>query len=185
MFLVSQNLTNYMSFADDAVIRINLAWVENLVSLEKTIRGFDNDIYLDLPIGRTKPPNNSYSVEDLSAVIGKYSNIKYLAISNVESSGHINSFVDMFGHKLSIVPKIETKKGIDNIDEICSALNGERIIMLDHDDLFSDLIKLGIPSSDFFSYISKLSDFCAASSVSLLKTRGVIFSDQDEYEYNK
>ena len=185
MFLVSQNLTNYMDFPDKTVIRINLAWVENLVSLEEAINSFDNEIYLDLPIGRTKPPNNSYSIDDLKKIIDNHKNIKYLAISNVESANHILPYINLFGQILSIVPKIETKRGIDNIDNICSAFIDKKIIMLDHDDLFSDLIRLKIPSSEFFSYIEKLADYCSKNSVKLLKTRGVIFSDEDEYRYDK
>ena len=49
MFLVSQNLANYMSFSNETVIRINLAWVENLASLESVINNFNNEIYIDLP----------------------------------------------------------------------------------------------------------------------------------------
>ena len=99
-----------MDFSDKTVIRINLAWVENLVLLEKAINSFDNEIYLDLPIGRTKPPNNSYSIEDLKKIIDNHKNIKYLAISNVESANHILPYINLFGQILSIVPKIETKR---------------------------------------------------------------------------
>ncbi len=174
-----------MSFSDKTVIRINLAWVENLVSLEDVINSFNNEIYLDLPLGRTKPPNNSYSIDDLKKIIDKHDNIRYLAISNVESAEHLIPYINLFGQVLTIVPKIETKKGIDNISSICSTLINDKFIMLDHDDLFSDLIRLKIPSTEFFTYIEKLSDYCDSNSVKLLKTRGVIFSDEDEYKYGK
>ena len=55
--------------------------------------------------------------------------------------------------------------------------------MLDHDDLFSDLINNKIPPTEFFSYIEQVEDFCNENSIKLLRTRGVIFSDEDEYNY--
>jgi len=185
MFLVSQNLEKYMTFPEDTVIRINLAWVESLNALEATINNFENDIYIDLPVGRTKPPSNSYSIDDLKKIIDKYSNIKYLAISNVENAKDLIEYIKIFGSSLSIVPKIESKKGIENIKDILSVMGGKKSIMLDHDDLFSDLIRNKIPPSDFFYYIKKLEDFCVQNSIALLKTRGVIFSDKDEYSYER
>jgi len=174
-----------MSFPNETVIRINLAWIENLTKLEKLLSSFSNEIYLDLPVGRTKPPNNNYSVDELKKIILAHKNIKYLAISNVESANDIFSYVNLFREVLSVVPKIETEKGINNISDICSIIPDQKIIMLDHDDLFSDLIRLNIPSSNFFYYIKKLSDYCSKNKIQLLKTRGVIFSDMDEYEYDK
>ena len=55
--------------------------------------------------------------------------------------------------------KIESKKGIDNISEIVSILGSEPCIMLDHDDLFLDLTKLNISTSDFFPIIEILASF--------------------------
>jgi len=172
-----------MSFSKDTVIRFNLAWVESLEILAESLSQIKNEIYIDLPVGRTKPPNNSYDVKELKKVIKDYNNIKYVAISNVETSEQIKQYLDLFGDLVTIVPKIETQKGILNIQEICAALPDKKIIMLDHDDLFSDLTRLGINPSEFFSHINKLEIYCNQNSVRLLKTRGVIFSDEDEYKY--
>tara|TARA_B100001250_G_C19520620_1_gene665860 strand:+ start:102 stop:620 length:519 start_codon:yes stop_codon:yes gene_type:complete len=172
-----------MKFSNETVFRINLAWVASLKDLKAVIKSIENDIYLDLPIGRTKPPNNSYSLDDLKEIIDKNSKIKYLAISNVESSNDISKYNKILGNSLTIVPKIESKKGVEKIKEISLEMRGKKTIMLDHDDLFSDLIKRGVPPSDFFTYISKLEDFCLTNSILLLKTRGVIFSDEDKYRY--
>ena len=185
MLLVSQNLTNYMSFPDSAVVRINLAWVEDLSLLQEHIRQISNNIYLDLPVGRTKPPNNSYTIKDLNEIIVENRNIKFLAISNVEKKEHIGNFIETFNDTVTIVPKIETKKGVDNIEDICSILPDNKYIMLDHDDLFSDLIKLEIMPSEFITYIQRLSSYCSENSINLLKTRGVVFSDEDRYNFNE
>ena len=183
MLLASQNLTRYMQMDDSTVLRINLAWVEDLSALDSLISRYPNDIFIDLPIGRTKPPNNTYDVKDLNKIIKSHKNVKYIAISNVESPSSINKYYNVFGKDICLVPKIESKKGIDNIDKICSVLRDKRIIMLDHDDLFSDLVAKSISPSSFMNYIETLENFCLKNGVDLLKTRGVLFSDSDKYNF--
>jgi len=52
--------------------------------------------------------------------------------------------------------------------------------MLDHDDLFSSLLKQNKPESDFKNYIENLVIFCEKNNVKLLRTIGVIFSDSEK-----
>ena len=63
MYIVSQNLSNYgVLFPADCIFRINLAWINNLNELKLLLKKYPfNEIFLDLPINRTKPPNNNYS----------------------------------------------------------------------------------------------------------------------------
>ena len=70
-----------MNFPKDTVLRINMAWMESLSSLEEMLDKFDKDVFLDLPTGRQKPPNYRYEMKDLKEIIEKYSIIKYFAIS--------------------------------------------------------------------------------------------------------
>ena len=179
MLLVSHNLSRYDSIPDYAVIRINLAWINTIDILKKAVEHFDNSIFLDMPIGSTKPPNDSYSIEQIKDFVLSYDNIDYLAVSNVESSDDIVSYVNYFKDMLKIVPKIESKKGIDNFQDILTVLGTEPYVMLDHDDLFLDLSRNKVPPSEFLFYIAKLRNLCSKNSVNLLKTRGVIFSDKD------
>ncbi len=179
---MSQNLFRYLDFPDGTVVRINLAWIDDLEKLRDIVDEIDNEIYLDVPVGRTKPPNNSYSLQDLKDIAAK-PNVTYMAISNVESSQHLSDSLGLFAEMVNIVPKIETKKGLENLSDITNALVGEKIIMLDHDDLFADLIRNNVSPHDFFKYIKKIEYFCNSNSVKLLKTRGVIFSDLDSYRY--
>ena len=64
MILISQNITNYdIQIPENAVFRINLAWVNSINELKKLLELHKaHDIFLDLPINRTKPPNNRYSL---------------------------------------------------------------------------------------------------------------------------
>jgi len=172
-----------MDFPQDTIIRLNLAWIDNIQYLSEEIAKIPNDIFIDLPTGRLKPPNNSYSIDDLKPLINKFNNIKYLAISNVENPSDIIDIYKVLGDSVNLVPKIESKKGIENLLEICNALKGEKILMLDHDDLFTDLSRLRIANDKYIDYILKVTEFCELYKVKLLKTRGVIFSDKDPYMF--
>jgi len=68
-----------------------------------------------------------------------------------------------------------------NIDEITNVLNGEeKTVMLDHDDLFTKLMKNKESESKFKEYIQNLIDYCNKNNVILLRTIGVIFSDEEK-----
>ena len=181
MILISQNITNYsFNIPENAVFRINLAWINHIDDLKKLLEKHSNQkIFLDLPINRIKPPNNKYSFEDLILILEEFNNIKYLAISNVSKPEDIKKYLELSPSNTTIVPKIESRLGIENIKAItCELREGEKIIMLDHDDLFFDLIKSGISSEEFSKYVNKLVDFCNENKIELLRTIGVIFADE-------
>ena len=52
--------------------------------------------------------------------------------------------------------------------------------MLDHDDLFSSIIRKNENKNNFQKYIRKLIDFCEKENISLLRTVGVMFSDDEK-----
>ena len=79
-----------------------------------------------------------------------------------------------------IIPKIESPTAVDNIENIVNALQNEKIVMLDHDDLFSTLLKQNKSASDFKEYIRNLVIFCEKNNVNLLRTIGVVFSDSEK-----
>src|SRR3989338_5554419 len=97
MIIISQNLSNYkIPLPEDTIYRVNLAWVNDLIELHNILKKHNNHkIFLDLPINRTKPPNNSYTINDLIPVFDTYQNIKYLAISNVESTKDLISYINL------------------------------------------------------------------------------------------
>ena len=51
--------------------------------------------------------------------------------------------------------------------------------MLDHDDLFSNIIKNNENKDNFQMYIKKLDEYCEKNQISLLRTVGVVFSDDE------
>ena len=183
MILVSQNMLNYdLMLPKDVVFRINLAWCNSLKELKSILsKNKKSEFFLDLPVGRIKPPNNRYSLDDIISIIKENQNIRYFAVSNVENKNDLQPFLDKLPEYINIVPKIESSKAVLNIREICDSLKTEkRIIMLDHDDLFSSIIRNNEDKNVFQEYIKKLIDFCEENGISLLRTVGIMFSDDEK-----
>lgn len=182
MRIFSQNLTNYnIPLPENSIFRINLAWINTLDELKSLLeKHAGSEIFLDLPIGRTKPPNNKYSFDDLITILTNNENIKYFAISNVNSSDDLKKFVDRIPKHVSLVPKIESPEGVSNIKDITDMLVERKVIMLDHDDLFSNLIKKNESPEKFKNYITNLTEFCQKNNVIMLRTIGVVFSDEEK-----
>ena len=125
--------------------------------------------------------NNKYSLEDLIPIIESHKQIRYFAVSNVESKNDLQPFLEKLPDYINIVPKIESPKAILNIKEICDSLKTEKkIVMLDHDDLFSSIIHSNKDKNSFQECIKMLIDFCEENDISLLRTVGVIFSDDEK-----
>ena len=181
MRIFSQNLTNYgIPIPNNSILRINLAWINSLDELNSILKKHEHsEIFMDLPIGRTKPPNNKYSFNDLISVLNSNKSVRYFAISNVNSSKDLKSFIDTVPKHVSLVPKIESPEGVLNIKDITDILGEKKVIMLDHDDLFSNLIKKNESPEKFKDYIINLTEFCQKNNVIMLRTIGVVFSDEE------
>ena len=183
MLLISQNIKNHynLEIPDDVVLRINLAWCNNLEELKEKLSNVKNGkFFLDLPQGRIKPPNNKYSLEEMIPILESNKQIKYFAVSNVEGLNDLEPFLDKLPDHINIVPKIESPNAVLNIKEICNALKTEKkVVMLDHDDLFSSIIRNNEDKNSFQKYIRELIDFCEKENISLLRTVGVMFSDDE------
>ncbi len=182
MLIVSQNLTNYdVELPEDVVYRINLAWINDLTTLKNILEKHNNHkIFVDLPKNRTKPPNNKYSMEEIHPILENFSNIRYFAISNVDSQEILKEFLHFIPKNIVVVPKIESPLGIKNIKEITDLLGNEKIVMLDHDDLYSSMLKSNDDPKNFPIYVKSLVDFCNQNNVTLLRTVGVMFADTEK-----
>tara|TARA_B100001765_G_C19388491_1_gene286784 strand:- start:143 stop:736 length:594 start_codon:yes stop_codon:yes gene_type:complete len=182
LLLISQNVLSYdLSLPKDAILRINLAWCNSLDYLKSVLDTHKEFVFfIDLPVSRIKPPNNKYSLEDLIPIIESHKQIKYFAVSNVESKNDLQPFLEKLPDYINIVPKIESPKAVLNIKEICDSLKTEKkIVMLDHDDLFSSIIHNNEDKNSFQECIKMLIDFCEENDISLLRTVGVMFSDDE------
>ena len=183
MFIVSQNIINYkIPVPENAVFRINLAWVNSIDELIKILEIHKTrKIFLDLPINRTKPPSNKYSLNEIIEIIKIHTNVEYFAISNVESKNDLSEYINKLPKSITLVPKIESYTGIENIEEIAKSLDYKpRVMMLDHDDLYSNLLKSNISSDKFSYYVNNLIEFCKSNNITLLRTIGIIFAGEDK-----
>ena len=183
MLIASQNLTNYgIPVPKNTIFRINLAWTNTLDELKDLLQKHQtHDIFVDLPIHRTKPPNNKYSLEDIIPIFQSNPNVKYLAISNVESSYDLKKYLDLLPKSITLIPKIESPTGVNNIEETMNSIpSDQKIVMLDHDDLYSSILKNSESSTNFVFYVNKLVDSCTKNNIILLRTIGVIFSDEEK-----
>lgn len=168
-----------MPFPSDVIYRINLAWINTVDELSEILSKHENHkIFLDLPIRRTKPPENRYSIDDLTPIIKNFSNIRYLAVSNVNSKDDVLDIQNKLPDNITLVPKIESILGIVNIKSITDSIKSKKkIIMLDHDDLYRSIEKNNELISKFQNSINTLIEFCKENGIILLRTRGVIFAD--------
>ena len=168
-----------MPFPSDVIYRINLAWINTVDELSEILSKHKNHkIFLDLPVRRTKPPENRYSIDDLTPIIKNFSNIRYLAVSNVNSKDDVLDIQNKLSDNITLVPKIESVLGIVNIKSITDSIKSKKkIIMLDHDDLYRSIEKNNELISKFQNSINTLIEFCKENGIILLRTRGVIFAD--------
>ena len=182
MLIFSQNLANYgLPIPENAIFRVNLAWVNSLKELEVILgKHRSHQIFLDLPASRTKPPNNKYDIDDLIPIIKSNQNIVYFAVSNIHSVDDLKIYLDVIPKHVTIVPKIESVDGVSNVKQITDALGIKKILMLDHDDLYSSIISSKQPASKFLECFNILVDYCNNHNIILLRTIGVVFSDQEK-----
>jgi len=175
MLLISNNVQKYMEIPDDAVIRVNMAWVPTIDILEEILqKNKDKIIFLDYPEGRAKPPKPILTLSDAYLMCQKYLNIKYFAVSNVESVARVLEIKNNLPLHVDFVPKIETLKGITNLHNLISTAN-VTTIMLDKEDLYTDV---GKQNTSFFKCVDLAREICKELDVTLLELEGVVFSNR-------
>jgi hypothetical protein len=173
MILISNHLLTLHQFknVDDVVIRINMAHVKDIKELKQFVNK-KQDVFLDYPKGRTKPPVPSLSLTDAITFTHKYDNIKYFATSNIEEIAEVDLICDMLPDHVSFVPKIETLRGVQNLENLFKT--GKIFhIMLDSEDLYTDI------NNDvdlFLNLKDRVQDNCMKYGIELLELYGVVFS---------
>lgn len=164
--ILSIHLVNRLNIPKDAILRVNMTFVKTREDLERSIKKNDNDIFLDYPIGRVKPPTPLLGLEDALYVMNKCSNIKYFAISNSERPTYMAHLRSIVPDRVKLVPKIETASGVKNLNSIVKAAKTD-MIMLDKTDLFFDV---KIPK-----IYNKLLDRVRQSNINVFELQGVVF----------
>src|SRR3989344_268180 len=141
MIIVSHHLLKktHIEFPNDHVVmRINVAWIHEVSELIDLLGKIKHDIYLDYPQGRSKPPRPTMTLEEVLELIPHYKNVKYFAISNVEDPQAIARIKARLPKGTGLIPKIETRKGIESLGKIIDSIAAQ-YIMLDKEDLYIDI----------------------------------------------
>ena len=132
----------------------------------------DYDIFLDYPEGRTKPPLPTLTLPQAFQAINAYKSIKHFAVSNMETADDVFKWVMALPKRISFVPKIETIKGVENLDAIC---HNDRVqyVMLDSEDLYTDVDG----DADKYLELKEMAKtVCENNGVELLELWGVVFA---------
>jgi len=176
MLIISQHARLIdIEFPKNSIARLNAAWIKSKKELFDILDGIKNDVFLDFPEGRHKPPIPVLEIEDLVEAINLYDKIKYFGITKVETPEQIKNMKLLIQKRVLLIPKIESKVGIDNFEAIISQLReNERYIMLDKEDLYTDLhYNIEI----FNEYVGIIKRKCQSHSIGCLELQGVIFAD--------
>ncbi len=163
-----------MDLPAGAVVRVNMAWVNNFPELCEIIgKNANRDVFLDFPQGRTKPPRPVLTMYDAFLMMKMYANIKYFAISNVENAKKLAKIKESIPSSINLVPKIETRGGVENLGKIIDI--GIKFIMLDKEDMYLDLKK---DNKRFFKAVDQVRKICKKKNVTLLELEGVVFTEK-------
>lgn len=173
MLLISNNADSLgVDYPENAVIRINTAWVNTVDSLRnELVRLKDREIYLDYPIGRSKPPCPQMSWSDILLIANEFDNVKYFAWSNAENADDLEFARMKLVDRIKLVPKIETLIGVLHLDEIVKAAKTD-LIMLDKEDLYVASKSAEI-YSHFLEYVRKKTK---ELNIEMIELKGIIFS---------
>ena len=178
MVIVSNHLlekTKIKFPTEYVVIRINVAWIQTKEELLKLLGNIKNDIFLDYPQGRSKPPRPVLTLEETIELIPQFSNIKYFAVSNVEDPQALDDTKARLPKNVEIIPKIETKRGIEMLEDIINKV-GIKYIMLDKEDLYTNVDH---DQEIFESLVQKARQICKNKGVSDLELQGVVFAPHE------
>ena len=172
MILISNQLTQLSQFKylENIVVRINMAHVKNKEQLQQFI-DVTYDVFLDYPKGRTKPPTPSLHIPDALEIMKKNKNIKYFAVSNIETDSETKMIISALPKHVSFIPKIETWKGIINLDYILKN-NPINHIMLDSEDLYTSV---GNDQEMFLYLKDRARKTCTSNNTKCLELHGVVF----------
>lgn len=171
MLIISNHASKYMDIPKDAVIRINLAWFKTREDAMEAMDACRNDIFLDYPRGRTKPPKPTITLEQ-AIELADSKKVRYFAVSNVEDGFMLAAIKSQLPAHIEIVPKIESVRGIDALADIVSK-TGCKIAMLDKEDLYTDVDH----DPWLFDFeIERVRQRAVVQGLKLLELQGVIFA---------
>lgn len=173
MIISNNSLKFFDVLPSDLIVRINVAWCNDIKELTAIVENATHPIYLDHPLNRLKHPLPKIDIRDTIKLANKNYRIQYFAFSNAESPDEIQKIRQLVDKRIKMIPKIETKLGVENMVEICNACETDTI-MLDGEDLYSNV---GGKNKDYNEYINLVMETGKNYNIKVLKLQGVIFDE--------
>ena len=174
LIVVSNHLfaTTHVKFPGDIVVRVNLAWLKDTKTAIATLGKIKHAIYLDYPQGRSKPPRPTITLSEALQMATMFKNIKYFAVSNVEKPEKIAKIRSRLPAHIELVPKIESKKGVEHLPGIMKSAKS-RCAMLDKEDLYTNV---GCKMKPYEKLIKDARAHAKKSGFKLIELQGVVFA---------
>lgn len=154
------------------VIRVNVAWIPNKVRLKDVLSNTKHDIFLDYPLGRSKPPRPKIPLDYVIEQTHAFPHVKFFAVSNVEDPVAIAKIKARLPQGMELVPKIETKKGVERLPRIIDSIEAKHI-MLDKEDLY---VNVHHNQAVFDRLVKMARTSCKKRRVGVLELQGVVFA---------
>ena len=175
MIFYSRNLLTVRKENLVEVARINVAYDEDIAHLKKSIEGLANDIMIDYPYKRTKPPKTELDLDKVLKFIKNIDKVKYFAISNAERPKLMKVIRGYLPKRITIVPKIETLRGVNYLTKIIKAAQTD-LIMIDREDLYTNMGREKFREL-YTKTCKRIHRTCKKNKVRVLELKGVIFED--------
>lgn len=179
--LYSNNIERISDIDTKAIIRVNLAWESTPEKVMEVLKGTDKFIFLDFPYRRSKFPLPIFNLEEaINIANSNIDKVKYFAISNCESYDFIMEIREKLNQEIILIPKIETRIGIENFIGICTAAK-TNIVMLDREDLVKSLGD-DYNEAEVIDLVNILYDKSEKYNIMILGLQGVVFSEKSRGE---
>lgn len=178
LVIVSNHLLGVMKVEfpeEHIVLRINVAWLRSKKDLIDLLKETTHDVFLDFPQGRSKPPRPVLNLDEILKIVPKFKNIKYFAISNVEDPEAVFALQTRLPKEVELIPKIETKKGIEELASIVDRISAKHI-MLDKEDIYTNIHH---DHAEFERLVTLARTTCKKKGVKVLELKGVVFAPHE------
>lgn len=174
LMIVSQNARlSSLDIPPHAILRVNVAYMKTTGDLDAALDGIKNDVFLDLPAGRRKPPRPVLTLADVLDAMRRHRRVRYFGGADAKDVRALKILLRKIPKSVRLIPRISSRAGAEKLKEVANALPYEtKHVMLDKDDLFADM---GRDGDRFPDYLQALRDQCAKVEVQLIELAGVIF----------
>lgn len=173
LMIISQNARlSSLSIPPHAVLRVNTAYVKSKEQLHAALDGIANDVFLDFPAGRRKPPRPILKLADLLEAMLRHGRVRYFGAADIKDVRAVKRLLGLIPPSVQLIPRIASRAGVEKLEEIAAVLPyATKYAMLDKDDLYADMGG----GDEFLERLQAVREKCFRSGIQPLELAGVIF----------